>query len=55
MAIYSPAGFLLRSIISIRAETRTWGIQGMAINPCGTIAGYYQDLSGTFHAFLLDC
>jgi hypothetical protein len=32
----------------------TQGIQGMAINPSGTIAGYYQDLSGTFHAFLLD-
>jgi probable HAF family extracellular repeat protein len=30
------------------------GIQGMAINPSGTIAGYYQDLSGKFHAFLLD-
>src|SRR5215217_1880350 len=30
------------------------GIQGIAINASGTIAGYYQDLSGTFHAFLLD-
>ncbi len=30
------------------------GIQGMAINPDGVIAGYYQDLSGKFHAFLLD-
>lgn len=30
------------------------GIQGMAINPSGTIAGYYQDMSGKFHAFLLD-
>jgi hypothetical protein len=32
----------------------TQGIQGMAISPTGTIAGYYQDFSGTFHAFLLD-
>lgn len=26
----------------------------MAINPSGVIAGYYQDVNGVFHAFLLD-
>ncbi len=30
------------------------GIQAMAINPYGLIAGYYQDKSKVFHAFLFD-
>ncbi len=30
------------------------GIQGMAINPSGVIAGYYQDTAKVFHAFLLE-
>jgi len=30
------------------------GVQGMAINPSGTVAGYYQDLTNKFHAFLLN-
>jgi uncharacterized membrane protein len=30
------------------------GIQGMAINADGLMAGYYQDVSKRFHAFILD-
>ncbi len=30
------------------------GIQGMALNPAGVVAGYYQDRNRIFHAFVLD-
>jgi hypothetical protein len=29
-------------------------IQGMALNAAGTVAGYYVDMTGRFHGFLLD-
>lgn len=30
------------------------GIQAMAVNPAGVVAGYYQDMNKVFHAFTLD-